>query len=248
MKKAFITLASLVAASVATATTVTYNPLDETLQGSTGRFTLSENHSSLQLRQQWGTPYVYADLSTPITLSNTSEVTLSFTLDVGETDSAATIALIGTTKTIVVGYGTYRGNKLEYTIQDGTTTGFYSADSNMRFPEGKYGDLSTGLTMPLTDATLEYTISWNDTLSDYVLKFTDGNVTSSDIALGVGSEGETFSRVIFSAEGQAWNGITFSDVSLAVTTPDAPPAIPEPATATLSLLALAGLAARRRRK
>lgn len=87
------------------------------------------------------------------------------------------------------------------------------------------------------------------TLSSVVEYSTDENGASVTLTLSDGfvwKEGDKIVAVLKGGSGNATDAYTISGIS--ITAEAMPPAVPEPATATLSLLALAGLAARRRRK
>lgn len=82
-----------------------------------------------------------------------------------------------------------------------------------------------------------HTIAWDDTENAFVLTTKKDDSVVLTQKLG---ETYTLNKISFVTDGSSTTSPTLSGLTLAVTAP-------EPATATLSLLALAGLAARRRR-
>ncbi len=160
--------------------------------------------------------------------------TLSFTIDSTTFDGYTTAPVI----TLAQGWninsqaGTYLGfSDTDNSVDGGLTTseGSYTSSNTSEVlgtisvgDEGwfyKVNGLNT-LTFTITEATLSITKGSADVATLDI----DGDLTASNIVLG--------SRIT------GISGLSFT----------ATPAVPEPATATLSLLALAGLAARRRRK
>ncbi len=116
----------------------------------------------------------------------------------------------------------------------------------------------------LTSLTFSFDMATNNSNQTYTLWYetTAGSVVQLDTKGSAGSDWthsyslteEQLAAVTADGTGELYavfgyrdggNNATISNISMTATT--ATPAIPEPATATLSLLALAGLAARRRR-
>ncbi len=142
-------------------------------------------------------------------------------------------------------YGCWN-NEGAYSVGMNTGTGFESAD----FWAG-------GVTAAIT-LTYEYNKGTNAT---FVLLDAEGNVLKSvggTANTGLRGQGLSFSTIAFDSalvtEGYVFNQVVTTaeakalGLAAAAATLAPAPSVPEPTTATLSLLALTGLAARRRRK
>ena len=112
-------------------------------------------------------------------------------------------------------------------------------------------DVTTGTTDKSTFKTTNSTDDYILSAGDYTIEYLGG--TNGSAAANLILSGEIVAS--FTGGSHNMNGINQGGDSLTLTTNDAYnvvatsyPGIPEPATATLSLLALAGLTARRRRK
>lgn len=173
---------------------------------------------------------------------STDTLSLQYTLTTGQTnDGVMTLALLGSdgTDTIVSGM-TYK-TPIRYALT-GTAANSYNFG-----PDVSWGTVLTGTnlndkTAGKTSYTISYDIKWNAEAGNFEL--TVGLNNSYTQAINMGAENITFSGLVITTDGghQGPSYVTFSDLSITT------PTVPEPTTATLSLLALAGLAARRRRK
>ncbi|MBR5895071.1 MAG: PEP-CTERM sorting domain-containing protein [Akkermansia sp.] len=173
-------------------------------------------------------------------------ITLSGLYGASEINDTDTITL-SSLKIKVTGSGWCQDEGRQITL----TTGDYSYTAELEDiftgPGGNSGNVEGYLTLSPKGWTLSKDSILNVSITPAEGKTTDNfSVASADIY------GQNNASV-------AWSGVTNVDmtdnwgneaplIQLNVTTTSSTPAVPEPTTATLSLLALAGLAARRRRK
>lgn len=253
MKKTLITLLAL-AGVVAAADTVTIAPLTSS-EGwtvghqNTGKSTnavLDTTAATLTLTNgDWSRGYGVYTLADAITLTNEADrLTVSFTINTTDLNSLVTGTLVGSDKAITLGHGSYNdsgngGNGIQSGISTDTTGVFYNMQNNKTggvfvTPDKKVND-SFIVNTPLTLTT---TVEWNTTKSQFVASLSYGKTSLTSYDLGTSY---TLDKLVFSLDGGV-STQTVSGVSVSANL------VPEPATATLSLLALAGLAARRRRK
>ena len=186
------------------------------------------------------------------------KVDLTFTLtDVTSTNTLFTIAANSSGQ---AGWGvTIKEGSLylgQMTINtDNTTSAMYSYSANCT----AIGTVSTNTSYTLSIISSASTKGADDTtvaagrgIDNFsVTLSSDSMAPSSYTVAGFGLNGNSLNRVyIGGSNSQSESGTYGSVSSFALSIPGtAPtPAVPEPTTATLSLLALAGLAARRRRK
>ena len=175
--------------------------------------------------------------------------------------------MIGTSNAIVIGHGNYDKVTIggtEYTdrggdVQVGVTNNVSSIGGYGFASTNPTDDVTLGVTsannwqnaMPDggTTTTLSGDIAWDGDSFALTLYSSaiDNGTTAFNYDLGLTSL--DLSKVMITLEGgkkddgdNAWKTGSVSALSIST------PAVPEPTTATLSLLALAGLAARRRRK
>ena len=252
MKKTLITLLAL--AGVAGADTVSIAPLTSSEGWSVGHqnekkstnAVLDTTAATLTLTNaDWSRGYGVYTLADAITLTNeTDRLTVSFTINTTNLNSLVTGTLVGSGKAITLGHGSYNdsgngGNGIQSGISTDTTGVFYNMQTENTggvfvTPDKKVNNSFTENT-PLTLTT---TVEWNTTKSQFVASLSYGKTSLTSYDLGTSY---TLDKLVFSLDGGD-STETVSGVSVSANL------VPEPATATLSLLALAGLAARRRRK
>ncbi len=254
------TLILALSTAVASAATTTYTPLTNAEGWEYGsrnatNFSLNATTGTLSLTgSNWGQQRAYKTIDA-ISLSAADTLTFSFDLYNNDKSCAFSVALVGNTQAIVAGtliYDSTRGKgPSQYAVTSVLPDDFDTGKApNYTSEQIASADIKTLASTPsyLSD-TLTYnaTIKWDDTTDQFVMDITAGDVTASSITLG---QTVDINQIYISGDGNSGSwGWNLSNFSLAVTTPDVPSGnIPEPATATLSLLALAGLAARRRRK
>lgn len=248
MKKTLITLLAL--AGVASAETV------DLLASSDGwEFSQSSLSGGVLIGTgHWKSGYAYYTLGTPITLSTSDTLELSYTLTFNTTsDVAATVALHSSSDVLAFGAKTYVGSSNDAPLCIGYSTATEAIEANaITFAANNgYGYIftsytDTGVTAGITRSSENETashsirevISWSG--DKYVASiYVDGNaVGTQDLGTSY-----TLEKITFASAGNTTSydsRPSVSNMQLAL--------IPEPTTATLSLLALAGLAARRRRK
>lgn len=254
MKKTFITLMAL--AGVASAnTSFTYTPVYETILGSWsyhGTATITDG-TIQTTNTNW-----QVDAAT-YTLAETHTYTTADTLDFsfvatnnGTGNGALTLAIIGTSNAIVLGHGSYDkpADQIQVAVTDNVsvTGGYIFANTN----PGDDLTLTAGATldggMPANGATstISGSIAWD---GDSFALTLGSSAVEGTLSYDLGITTLDVTKLMVTIEGGAsptnqsteWQTPTMSN--LTITSP-----IPEPATATLSLLALAGLAARRRRR
>lgn len=158
--------------------------------------------------------------------------TLTFSLT-NNTGSGFVIDTIAINAFSFTGDGAAQNNNRNFlfTVNAGGTT--IASEKNLYIVGSDQGGNSTGtLTLNLADSL---TIASGESM-EFSVTVNQGTQVSQ--ANGGGTGRGSFVGM---------SGMSFSGEIVAPVTPDTP-AVPEPATATLSLLALAGLAARRRRK
>lgn len=262
MKKTLISL--LVISSLASAVNVDLNlePLKSTTGWATGHDNTTQNKTTVPTLDHtlgtltytngdWSRGYAVYTLGSPITLK-TTEDTLTFSMTIQTTNANSLIlgTLMGDSKSLTFGHGEYsHSTKLQMgtsTVIDGT---FYNMQTNVdnqgnvTHPGGTFvGDDATsadGVWKANTAITLTSKIAWSEAANGFVAKVTygDGTLLGTTESLG---QSFSLSKLSLSVDGSSSQ--TISNVQLSAHL------VPEPATATLSLLALAGLAARRRRK
>ena len=265
MKKTLITLLSL--AGVASAYTTTVTPL--TLGGwtldpnDTTKLSLVDGVLSSTSGLHWAVGTATQSISstlghaTDYFACTTETDTLSFSFDMtnnGTGNGMITLALVGQNNAIVAGHGTYEanggGDDVQVAVTDNVTAnGYVFAATNrtdaLQLTAG--ATLQDGVPTGGATTTISGTIAWDgdsyaltlgtsavsDTIT-YDLGLTSVDVRKLVVVLEGGDNGNN---------GEGWDK-TPSVTNLTITGN----VIPEPTTATLSLLALAGLAARRRRK
>lgn len=252
MKKTLITLLAL--AGVAGADTVSIAPLTSSEGWSVGHqnankstnAVLDTTAATLTLTNaDWSRGYGVYTLADAITLTNeTDRLTVSFTINTTNLNSLVTGTLVGSGKAITLGHGSYNdsgngGNGIQSGISTDTTGVFYNMQNSNTggvfvTPDKKVNNSFTANT-PLTLTT---TVEWDTTKSQFVASLSYGKTSLTSYDLGTSY---TLDKLVFSLDGGD-STETVSGVSVSANL------VPEPATATLSLLALAGLAARRRRK
>lgn len=191
-------------------------------------------------------------LAQSITLGQNQVLEFSYSCDFGTSDSILTLALANNNGAVVMGKTYDNEVRLGTTTDTGTAVarGYAFGSTNnsdyvanitsyTTLKDG-VGDNVTfdvnGTTVNTNDVT--FTVAYNTTLSQFVGTLAyDGYTAKINL-------GETFSVNAITATFDGASAFVghVNDIQLKVTT------VPEPTTATLSLLALAGLASRRRRK
>lgn len=250
MKKNLLFALALAASTAAVADTVTYNDLLQRGDGWTlasgrnrGNIQFSDGTASAA-NSNWGQGTATYTLSDAISLRNPGDTfSFSYTLNTnGTIDAALTLSFIGSTGTVVTGMSLYSaGNgSVQYGYSSSDTTvhayafGNTNWDNNVATNIEAAGSLGTAST---TDTfTISGTVSWQG--DQFVMSLGDEHT------LNLGSGFEVSSLAILIDGPNSDQVPSMSGLTLTATTA----IVPEPATATLSLLALAGLAARRRRK
>ena len=249
MKKTLITLLALT--GVAAADTVTIAPLTSSEGWTVGHQNTSKSTNAVLdttaatltlTNGDWSRGYGVYTLADAITLTNEADrLTVSFTINTTALNSLVTGTLVGSDKAITLGHGSYADsgkNGIQSGISTDTTGVFYNMQGSNTggvfvTPDKIVNDSFTANT-PLTLTT---TVEWNTTKSQFVASLSYGETSLTSYDLGTSY---TLDKLVFSLDGSSIQ--TVSGVSVSANL------VPEPATATLSLLALAGLAARRRRK
>ena len=199
-------------------------------------------NGSYKWATNWGQGYSSYTFDKALSLAAESPATLelSYTLTTDTTnDGVLTLALIGDTGTSTVVTGMSYQSPLRYAITN-TVASSYTFS-----PEAGWGTVLTGTnlnnsTSGKTNYTIDYTIAWDAIAGNYALTIElNGTTVAEDIDLG--TDALSYKGLVITTDGghQGPSYATLSALSVNV--------VPEPATATLSLLALAGLAARRRR-
>ena len=263
MKNTLVFLTFL--ASVAAAETITYTPLTSTVGWSEFGHARSNktNVPSLNVTQSmltmtdsnWSCGYAVYDFAENIVLRDEADtLSVTFTLSSSLVDSVVTGALVSTDRTIVMGHGAYNGTQnsnsgaLISTIngfQVGDTTSVEDDSYNLHQDStpGTYveRDYTSANDVFTTDVghTFTTSVAWDATKSQFVANVKLGSESLISYDLG---ENYTLDKLIFSMDCGATGTQKVSGVSVVANI------VPEPTTATLSLLALAGLAARRRRR
>ena len=221
----------------------------------------------------WSGAYAVYTLSDSITLQNVEDtMTVSFTIlssyasgpfNGNNWGVCMTGTLIGGDTALTYGAGRYDKNVLDSSGNvnwEGDANGAASIQMavsdhvdytffNMKETLGSNAPLTeyseaTGVLKNNVALTLTSTIQWDATQSAFVATVTYGD---NNAVLGTAVLGETFTleKINLSVDTGQKGSDLFAQVSNLTVSANI---VPEPTTATLSLLALAGLAARRRRK
>ncbi len=194
-------------------------------------------------KYDWAKEYAIYTLQDEITLSNVEDtLTLTFTFTPASTNALATVTLIDATNNIAVSAGQ---GKYSAAVQMGSTD--LVGKKFFAFKDGtqdNYVEVTTSasaenVVTAKTAITLVNTIAWNVEKNKFVSTVTYGDETLGVIDLG---KSFTLSSVAVSMDGNENFSVSTVGIKASIAN------VPEPATATLSLLALCGLAARRRRK
>ncbi|MBE6435845.1 MAG: PEP-CTERM sorting domain-containing protein [Akkermansiaceae bacterium] len=240
-----------------------------------GQFSI-ENGSLTLKNSNWSQAYANYELKEAITLTHSQSFTFSVSINTPSINGENVISLVTKTGTYLMGktynqdtvsnqdptpvttderisYGSTTAttvttnedhdNKAETPNEDVTrdavtytfNTGIDTKNAVNVTPEGVLGDtivFKNGATIALTG-----TVSWDG--DSYSMLLSDG--VNDSITWDLKTEEFVLTDVNFFSDGaNKTTNVVYSNFAMSI--------VPEPATATLSLLALAGLAARRRRK
>ncbi|MBQ8516542.1 MAG: PEP-CTERM sorting domain-containing protein [Akkermansia sp.] len=242
MKKTIIALMALAGVAVGEMYTVT--PLTE----STGwtdvslrnRATWTHVDGTLTLdNSNWGQAVSTYDLSTDIA----APLSFSFELARGTSSAGVSITFIGLDKAVSIGTKDYTSGEMFYGTTDTLDAASYSL--NTAWDQGTTVTATSLLGDALNyNATATVTgITSVNADGDTILTLNASSTATANTGTATVNLGKDFvlDKIVFCGDGpnNATGIWTFKNVSVT--------AVPEPTTATLSLLALAGLAARRRR-
>ncbi|MBR5330756.1 MAG: PEP-CTERM sorting domain-containing protein [Akkermansia sp.] len=256
MKKTFITLLALAGVAMGETTDLLASSADWTLSS------ISLNDGVLKSDSHWGGPYAYYTLDTPITLNSNTSLELSYTMSFETcSDVGGTVTLHSSSDVLAFGAKTWNGSANDAPFCIGYSTNADAINANaITFTQGKNSykltsytetDKTVGLTEQSDENgeihtkvshTIKETITWSDVEQKFVATiYIDGAEAGTQIM----GDSYVLNKISVVSEGDSWKNSqpAFSNMQLTISTN----AVPEPATATLSLLALAGLAARRRR-
>ncbi|MBQ7022162.1 MAG: PEP-CTERM sorting domain-containing protein [Akkermansia sp.] len=260
MKKTIIALITL--AGVTTASPITIAPLQDSTStyGSWGTTTngtidgTADTYTPVS-GKKWGGVVDTYTLTDAIVLQNvgdTFEFSYKFTNTAGDSnkgDYALTLSLVGASNVIATGHGGYsqysQGAQVAYTAHN-DKSGFIFKDGNHSTDICEITSFYniSGAVPFNTPATLSGSIAWNETANQFQLTFSsDATGAGSLDPINLGTKVDVTKLVISYAGDTGHSDVgNISEIKLIANL------VPEPTTATLSLLALAGLAARRRRK
>lgn len=207
---------------------------------------------------------VYADyrFENLITLGKEQVLTFSFTINrptIDETTngvtvtkslSSATVAFVGSEKAIVMGHDESGFTSAYSKLQVGTSSNVADATTGVGAHgylfANAYGAVASVTSsasldggVPFGTSTISGSISWVD--DQFVLTMSSSEVQEGEITYELG-ENVDLRDIVISMNATTSTKPTISNLRMEIAS------VPEPATATLSLLALAGLASRRRRK
>lgn len=261
MKKTFITLLALAGVAMGETTDLLASSTDWTFSSSS----ISLNDGVLKATGHWGGPYAYYTLGTPITLNSNTSLELSYTMSFEScSDVAGSVTLHSSSDVLAFGAKTYNGSDKDAPFCIGYSTEADAISANaVTFTQGhnNYYKLTsyteTSETVGLIEEkdgdnetihtkvshTIKETITWSDAEQKFVATiYIDGAEAGTQIM----GDSYVLNKISVVSESDLWKNSqpAYSNMQLTISTN----AVPEPATATLSLLALAGLAARRRRK
>ena len=241
---------------VASADITTITPLSGgtwTLDPSTQIF-LNDGVLSAGTYLHWTVGTATYELSSTMGCISASD-TLSFSFDAtnnGTGNSILTLALIGSSNAIVAGHGSYDkpGDAVQVALTTNTTANGYgfaatNADDDIELTAA--ATLAGAMPTGGVTTTISGVIAWDG--DSYALTLSSSAITDT-LTYDLGLTSIEVSKLMVTLEGgdngndgADWDKTpTMSNLSVTGKV------IPEPTTATLSLLALAGLAARRRRK
>lgn len=254
MKKTIFTLMILAGcATAAPAEPMTITPLSSTDHWETSYKVYSQATPAINTESQsitatnpdnagWGQGSAFYTLEQSIELLKTTD-TLSFSFNLTQTNqnSLASIAFVGDTQAIVLGVH-YNWESVQYgLISKGTDDGWNktygpgaSAWPNYYAANNEYGFREDLVAIDLTSPiTISGDIAYSG--GQYVLSLTAGDTVKT---LNLGSAVQ-LNQISIALDGPSGSFPGISALTVSST--------PEPATFTLSILALTGLAARRRR-
>lgn len=205
-----------------------------------------ENGTLTLVNGNWNQSYAHFTLAEALTLTAETD-TISISYDISSTTANALLtgAIIGSGQAIVAGHGQY--NSTPQGIQYGTTSNVNGNWYNLQGEDtgGVYvaGTNVAGIFSTSTPLTLNTDIVWDANKSKFVATLSYG---ANKTVMATYDLGTTYSleKIVFSMDGPNNQTDKMSISGLNITYS----IIPEPTTATLSLLALAGLASRRRRR
>jgi hypothetical protein len=251
MKKTIIALMAL--AGVAAADSITpITSSDFTLgKGREQGYSITQDKTAGTLTltgSNWNQAYAHFTLAEALTLSAVTD-TLSISYNIAATDANTLVtgAIIGSGQAFVVGHGQYSGTPqgVQYGKTDNVSGNWYNLQAEDTGGVYVAGTNVAGIFSTSAPLTLNTDIAWDADKSQFVATLSYG---ANKTVMTTYDLGSTYSleKFVFSMDGP--NNQTAISISGLNITYSVAPAVPEPATATLSLLALAGLAARRRRK
>ena len=185
-----------------------------------------------------GQPWKQNYLTTNFDIESQGAYTITFTLYNSVEDTGNMFFLSSDSYSIVMG-NSYNSNSEIYvgTLTEAVGRDYVCFQTNTKINPTVI-DNSTGLDV---SGNISYTLTMQG--GNMTINATVGNGTTWSTTI-TGMEDVTFDKIGFLTDG---SNSTAGVKGITITAPSSP-SVPEPATATLSLLALAGLAARRRRK
>ena len=195
-------------------------------------------------------PSFYA-LSSVLSLNEGDIFTFSFdATNYGTANGMLTLTFVGTENAVVVGHGTYDkpGDQLQIGLTNNLTAQGYGFANTNPTDDAQLTALKTldgGMPTGGKTSTISGSIAWDG--DSYAITLGSSAVAGT-VSHDLGITKFDVTKLVVTIEGgssptddrDAWKTATMSNLTIGV--------VPEPTTATLSLLALAGLAARRRRR
>ncbi len=260
MKKTLITLAALSFCTVSYAEAATLSnafysnsdlstssSVDLTSYGKSGDFSVSMTLNAVAVKAIVGS-------QVEDTNANSPDLSVIFTLQ-GQGADVATSKVTG----LVLGDSTNGDNKEGFFVShlDVASDGGTTANGNRyAFPDGGLSNLATTDLSKVTNMALTFVFDAGTTYADSTISAYFSYLSEGVETVITSTRGAAAGHMLNGNFGTlAWNNDYVSSISVfgsALSAADAKAInaalIPEPTTATLSLLALAGLAARRRRK
>lgn len=249
MTKVFFSILGTIAVAGAALgdTTLTYDALLQSSDGwelsvgRSGRNTIQiANGTASCPSSNWGQAAAVTTLSEGILLANEQD-TFTFSFDIttnGTTNAAAMVSFVGSETAVCLGTSAYNGT-IAYGTSDNVSARAYSFQSAWD-SNGSFVSSSSSLTTINSNETVTVSggISWKD--GQFVLDLSANGGTGS-IELG---DSVSIDKVLLQLDGPNNSSTVpvISNLSMSAYL------VPEPAAASLSLLGLAGLAMRRRRR